>query len=95
MGLETEKILVLNTRHITEDVASRLDDPNSEISCNYYPRSNREYGWFIPVLDARDPMHEPPKCLKRCLALAEDMGCEWLLLDMDGPRTQALKKYDW
>lgn len=95
MPLDVENVLVLSTAHITEDVAEQLADPESALSEGYFPRPNSEYGWFIPILNAEDPMNPPPECLKRCLDLAREMGCKWLLLDRDGRRTGALKTFEW
>lgn len=91
MGIE--KMLVVSTTHVTEGVAQDL---GLNAACLQplivYPHG--EYGWLI-VVAGSESIAGLPSCLFNCLDQALCEGCDWLLLDCDGPTHPSLETFEW
>lgn len=97
--LEVEKMLVLSTAHILPETREMLDE-TEEFPVVLIPR---EYGWLLNVpqadIETEDDLKksledEIPADLLACITFAWKIGCEWLLLDSDGPVIAALTSYE-
>lgn len=101
------KILDLSTAHIRYYTSLALGSKDQGNTCSLplvvheYP-----YGWNIytgcfcfkdgHVCFAGSNISAGlPKDLEGCIRLALEHGCQWLQLDMDGPKTEGLPSYDW
>ncbi len=95
-GLETHKMLVLSTAHVSRETRGRLQD--GELSLVSYDKD--DYGWFIPIIqyapdsveDRLDREHWHNHCpdLYAARRLAETNGCTWLMFDRDGDVLEGL-----
>lgn len=88
--MEISKMLTISTAHITERTGKLLDEEILGL-CVY---KKLDYGWFIHLLDDLDKI-EIPEDLRKCLSLAQSLGCEWLCLDCDGEVLDFLDVYEW
>lgn len=101
-GLETPRMLVLSTAHITEETSECLD--NSAISSEQRVPlhfAKGEYGFLIPIIpfepgDVEDRERwEAYPDLAAIRAVAEAAGCSWIMLDRDADTVDGLSTYDW
>ena len=91
--MEISKLLVLSTAHITENTTRQLENTPS---CDW-PMSGgeySEYGWFMRSGFEDRPVGLPDD-LWKLFVFAKDQGCDYLLLDRDGPVLDELPQYDW
>lgn len=88
---EIHRMLALSTAHIKPVAAIGLDEGMYDDAIVY---EKGEFGWFIPVLKPRDET-DLPECLKACLSYADQLGCDWLMLDRDGETVAELPTYQW
>lgn len=93
---EISKMLTLSTSHISAATAAQLAK-NDQITVPYYPKS--DFGWFIYIdrelcqsADKTDAQ-QIPKDLQALIYYANDLDCEILCLDSDGPIIPYLQKY--
>lgn len=87
MTNEIAKMLVLSTGHLTEDACNRyLDDVDA------YRKG--EYGWFV-YAPGFQHFDDVPLSLLDCLGYAQDLGCDWIMFDCDGPSVDGLTYYEW
>lgn len=90
--LETPKMLVLSTAHISESTNSML----TITDVGYWPISGGpygDYGWFLNA--GETTLKEVPDDLKACMQFARKNGCDYLLLDRDADTTEELPTYEW
>lgn len=90
--LTTERMLVLSTAHITQDIAEDLDNPDADIHSYITTRDHGEYGWLIRTTGSKNSV---PDVLRRLLMFARDTDHGWLLLDRDGPKLPYFEKFSW
>ena len=95
-----ESFANLSTAHISEEVASTLDDPTKQPSWKAsLSILSREYGWFVRVPDpsvvTREDYAAIPTCLRACLDVARADGAVWVLFDRDEEATAGLPVFDW
>jgi hypothetical protein len=94
--LETPRMLVLSTAHITYKTSQALANG---LGCIPAGVARREYGWIIPIYkqwaeheEGDDPV---PADLIAIRDFAVANGCTWICLDQDGDILDALPSYDW
>lgn len=96
-NLETHQILTVSTKHIT------LDE-NNELNIAARDSSGvmaGSYGFLVfvpskpPPYDVTPVKGPPSEGFKACLQLARDNGCDYLMLDSDGPVIEGIPEYDW
>lgn len=89
MSVEIVKMLDLSMHHITPETAEW-------IRTNNVSSYESEYGFVIPSSLYVTGDIEMPKDLKLLLAYAEEVGCDYILLDRDGQLVGSkLPTYDW
>lgn len=98
--LEIRKTLALSTGHVTLNVAHILDDCRPTPDGFDISWQTIEYGWLFrqTKLDPGDLENGGrciPRCLRNCLELAAANGCDYLILDCDGPQIEQLPFYNW
>lgn len=102
--VEIEKMLVLSTGHITEETAKRLNEEAEELPpfCNieWGPAFAREEGWlfYVPKMAENGEPDDPegtPDDLARVFMFAREHGCDWVMLDCDGPQVELLPHHEW
>jgi hypothetical protein len=97
MTMEFGKYVVLSTAHVRCATAELLtawallpptDQP--------LPVASTHYGWFLPTrhLAIPDDLRLPDE-LGALLAFGRDQGCDYVLLDCDGDRTDVLPVFPW
>lgn len=101
--LETSRMLVLSTAHITQETSQRLFDKCGD-HLTYDDRDalpvvflKGEYGYLLPLIgedDDRERWAAIPD-LAAIRTLAEANGCTWIMLDRDGEMVDELPSYDW
>ena len=90
MNLEISKMLCLSTAHVSRKTSELLDLQTDDVPPAY---DKSVYGWFISVQET-----DPPTCpsdLHQLLIFARIRGCQWLMLDRDGPVLSELQIFDW
>lgn len=97
-ALETPRMLVLSTAHITHRTSLILDGKRPGPKPLLYPKG--EYGWFIPIIDplGYDSGEDVRWSLPDLLAIrqfAQAAGCGWIMLDCDGDTLEGLPTYEW
>ena len=102
MQLEIEKMLVMSTWHLREEVAEMLpdtheDEPSTVEQAHWWPSFTRAEGWMFYVPPNREDMRyiDAPEELKTIIALARANGCTWVMLDRDGPVVDELPHWEW
>lgn len=92
--MSIEKMLVISTSNITRETAHALDhpDPMETLELIVHPHGN--YGWLI-VVPPREDTPTLPGCMRTALEQARCEGCDWLLIDRDGPVHNLLQEYEW
>ncbi len=90
------------TNHVSLQTASWLDE-QGELAANYQPGADVEhpaihigkhvYGWFFYADE--EPSEDWPEDIRRLMIEARKHGCEYVMLDADGPEIEALPTYDW
>lgn len=84
---EVNKELVLSTCHIPYGTSKALSDQTMTAADTNVP-----YGWRVWV---DSDIIEGHKVLAGLLALAEEKGCKWLVLDQDGPVCDDITQWEW
>jgi hypothetical protein len=60
------------------------------------PVAPTQYGWFLPTREiAGAAARHLPKELPAILALGRNHGCDYVLLDCDGPTEDVLPTFPW
>lgn len=99
-----EKMLVLSTGHITEETANILNEAAEDYppfcDLEWRPTFARDESWVFYVRPLAsngvpDEAEDTPPELSRIYALAREQGCEWVMLDCDGERLEALPWHEW
>jgi hypothetical protein len=102
---EIAHALVLSTGHITQADVKLLDQCESPVLCfeKKQHQDGDEFGWWIHVSDPEDGFNSDAQILAArysrafigLLHLARQLGCQWLMLDRDGPVRDDLPKFEW
>lgn len=110
MSLEIEKMLVLSTGHVSEETANRLPRGHADMAGDDFNESDdipewgpafaRAEGWLFRVprmADNGEPDDLPgtPEDLARVFMFARENGCDWVMLDCDGPQVNTLPFHEW
>lgn len=104
--MSIEKMLVISTVHITLEVADQLNATCDQDVSNFatftrsdwiddlivYPHG--EYGWLIRLGESGEDV-DLPEPLADALEQARCEGCDWLLIDRDGPEHNLLETFEW
>ena len=95
VGLETPRMLVLSTAHVTKETALRFQGNWRNELPPFYAKG--EYGWIIPLQSDGNGEERWQYCsdLLMIRRLAEANGCTWVMLDRDADVVDALPSYDW
>jgi len=102
--LEIVKLVTLSTSHISQTTVHNLPNGRGDHwgvrgTPDWWPRFARDEGWlfWVPADEAAFQIcyAEAPKDLLDVLMYIRNSGCEWLLLDCDGPTCDVLYQYDW
>jgi len=101
--LETPRMLVLSTGHVTRGTARDLEDYcNPGTLGEHRPRTvpiafaKGEYGWIIAILpDREEDFARWTDDLLAIRKLAIEAGCTWIMLDRDADTVEGLPTYDW
>lgn len=95
--LETPKMLVLSTGHVTKETNDRFT--NGEAGVTFYPKAYPDgelVGFILPLVKGYPWDRENvPAELHAIRAMAEEAGCTWIMFDRDGEIVEALPSYDW
>ncbi len=107
IGLETPRMLVLSTAHITRDTNERFT-PRWALGRTYdAPPAARPADLLREGRVRLDPADHPrrgrdpggiddcPDDLRAVLTFAHDVGCTWVMLDQDGDGVEGLPTYNW
>ena len=97
------KMITLSTAHVSEDSIRLLE---RDTRSGGYPKAGlvsyqkSDYGFFIYVPSDEEEWKETEQeiareDLKAVAAYARNAGCEWLVLDCDGPKEDTLPLYEW
>jgi hypothetical protein len=95
--METGQYLVLSTAHIRCATAQLFNNwadlPPASQPLSVAPT---QYGWFLPTrADTSEAARHLPKEIPAILALGRAHGCDYVLLDCDGPTESALPTFPW
>lgn len=95
--METGLFLVLSTAHIRCATAELLNNwadlPPARQPLGVAPT---QYGWFLPTrIDTKQAARHFPKEIPAILALGRTHGCDYVLLDCDGPTEPGLPAFPW
>jgi hypothetical protein len=96
--MEKGQYLVLGTAHIRCATGQLLNDwadlPPARQPLSVAPT---QYGWFIPtrVETSGSAARHLPKEIPAILELGRAQGCDYVLLDCDGPNEDALPTFPW
>lgn len=95
--METGQYLVLSTAHIRCATGQILNDWADRSPVHQpLPVAPIQYGWFLPTRDILgDAARHLPQELPAILALGRDQGCDYVLLDCDGPVEALLPTFPW
>lgn len=92
-----EKVLCISTAHIKPETAGFLGKSYGGDPVIFYPHG--EYGYLVHVpTDLTELSYVDnfaPLDLRDCVIYAFNLGCVWLLIDMDGGILPELKTYSW
>ncbi|PZR92285.1 MAG: hypothetical protein DI537_13955 [Stutzerimonas stutzeri] len=98
-ALETPKMLVLSTAHITAWTARNFDLLTDDVPDIFFPKlsphDDEELGWIIPIGPDIEWSHMVSEDLVAIRKVAEREGCSWIMLDRDGDTIEELPSYDW
>lgn len=87
----TENSFVVSTIHISVATAGLIDELEHLV---VYPKA--EYGWWILAHPNMVPEQgKLPDDLWLLIQEAQELGCDWLMLDRDGSTYDDLPQYDW
>ena len=95
--LETPRMLVLSTSHVTRATSSNFDMQCDDVP-TFYPKTypdGEQVGWIIPIDPTMPWSHMVSADLVAIRALAELNGCTWIMLDRDGDVIDELPSFDW
>jgi len=98
-GLETPRMLVLSTAHITQHTNDLFQMMTDDVPL-FFTKDTRgdpgdNAGWIIPIVGDEPFPHTCPADLLAIRELAESAGCTWIMLDRDGPVVDGLPSYEW
>ena len=97
LTMETGQYLVLSTAHIrcaTGQILTAWADypPHKQP----LPVAPTQYGWFLHTMTPPpEAQRRLPKELPPILAFGRDNGCDYVLLDSDGPTEDLLPTFPW
>lgn len=98
MAYETHKILVASTAHITPEIAKAADDPNTAwgpaFVRNSIPYCQTGWMFYVPMHGTPE-LRDTPTPLINLFQVAINQGCQWLMLDSDGPLLDELPTFEW
>lgn len=95
--METGQYLVLSTAHIRCATGQLLTNW-ADLTPAHQPLAVAPtgYGWFLLTLEVTDEAARLlPKELPAILALGRAQGCDYVLLDSDGPVEDVLPTFPW
>lgn len=92
MSERIQKVMLVSTAHLSAPVA--LEE------MGYYESMSSEYGWLVSTHmlhrnQLQDVELQLPACLTAVLALAQEMGCTYVLFDRDVEPLPQLEVHDW
>lgn len=87
-NLEIRQFLTLSIGHVTPETTVLLDSGEMPILGG----TLSSYGWFFWAPEERG---ELPEDLWAVCELARANGCQYVLMDCDGPKIKELPYYDW
>lgn len=98
--LETHKMLVLSTAHLTEKTAKAIEEAAEELppfcTIDWAPSFMRAEGWIWYVGEENPVVTRPfPDEFAALFSLAMENGCTWLMLDRDADPADNLPTYEW
>ena len=85
---EIAKMLTLSTGHLRESTREWIDAAAGTFAS--YPKG--DYGWFMYASEA--PGEDYPNELIVCMNRARELGCEWIMFDVDGPELDGLVVFE-
>jgi hypothetical protein len=89
--MNTEKMLVLSTAHISEATKDVLDGEGIEGVIHY---DKEGFGWWIFVSPGYKEVDMPADVMLLMIT-AEKNDCKWIMLDCDVPVDSTLPSFDW
>jgi hypothetical protein len=96
-AMEFGRYVVLSTAHIRCSTAEQLT-AWSQLPPTEQPLAvaSTQYGWFLPTRALPNP-GDPrlARELAAILAFGRDQSCDYVLLDCDGDRAEALPVFPW
>lgn len=95
--LETPRMLVLSTSHITKETDSNFENNTDDVP-TFYPKTywdGEKVGYIIPLVRDYPWSHMISADLVAIRKVAEAAGCTWIMLDRDGEQIEGLPTYDW
>lgn len=87
------QFLDLSTSHLPEEVAAEIHGYLGVVVT-----ASGEYGWLVwvpPAEAGEEYFEEWPRAFHDIFGLARRLGCEYVLIDRDGPEHPDLPTYDW
>jgi hypothetical protein len=95
--METGQYLMLSTAHIRCATGQLLTNwADLPPVRQPLPVAPTQYGWFLPTREiAGAAARHLPKELPAILALGRNHGCDYVLLDCDGPTEDVLPTFPW
>jgi hypothetical protein len=93
MSLEIQKVLVLSTGHLPQEVMEDLGEGSA--LTQKYLIAPYEYGAFVWVPTDWSSTDFLPKELRDALDFAGIRYCQWVRFDSDGPRVDDLPYWEW
>ena len=98
MAIEIYTVMVISTRHITEDDARVLQKVATEEKTDPLLVIDYDYGFRLFVKnDRHDPCADArlSAAARECIALAGSYGCRWVEFDRDGPTYDGKEMFEW
>ena len=86
------KYFDVSMKHVCLDTYRRLDkaDPTLETVLSY---DKATYGFWI--YSGTDDLTDVPADLQRLMRRAQELKCDWMLLDRDGTEHPDLHQFEW
>jgi hypothetical protein len=100
------RYLDLSTSHLDAETAFAMSEgsaipqaDDAECFVSYQAITSRDdgeqYGHLVPVLMPEDGEKHWPQCMRDCLALARELGCDYIRFDRDAETAAGLPFYEW
>lgn len=83
-NLEITRMLTASTAHVTPMMMATNPD---------LVHTQFESGWILYIPEKVEEDRQEP--LRKLLSLAKEQGCQWILLDSDGPLIDDLETFEW